>query len=286
VERGIPILINASAGRGGERRTWRVIRTLHEAGVPGDVRVIAPELVPAAAARAVADGVPVLAVAGGDGTMRGAAEVLSGTATALAPLPTGTFNTFARRLGIETLETGARRVGSPERMRVPVGVVNQRLFLNTVTFGQYARVVRRRDRLQRRLARWPAAALAFLRAVVRPRLIDLEIDTPNAQLRRQTPLLWIRTAWQEEPSATRLEVVIFRLQGMRQTAAFMLRRGAGMMRGNIPEDDARVEVIHTRTLVVRGARSIDLTLDGEPFRAQTPVLVATLEHALNVVGGP
>jgi diacylglycerol kinase family enzyme len=81
-------------------------------------------------------------------------------------------------------------------------------------------------------------------------------------------------------------VVIFRLQGMRQTAAFMLRRGAGMMRGNIPEDDARVEVIHTRTLVVRGARSIDLTLDGEPFRAQTPVLVATLEHALNVVGGP
>jgi diacylglycerol kinase family enzyme len=45
-------------------------------------------------------GEPVIAAAGGDGTLMGAAQGLVGTGAALGILPCGTMNVFARELGI------------------------------------------------------------------------------------------------------------------------------------------------------------------------------------------
>lgn len=53
-------------------------------------------------ARAVRDRVPLLLVAGGDGTLHHAIQVLAGSGTALGVLPLGTSNDLARRLGLAT----------------------------------------------------------------------------------------------------------------------------------------------------------------------------------------
>src|SRR6478736_1716860 len=49
-------------------------------------------------------GASFVGVAGGDGTLRTAAEVLAGTPVALLAVPTGTRNHFAKDFGIATVE--------------------------------------------------------------------------------------------------------------------------------------------------------------------------------------
>jgi len=52
------------------------------------------------AARLAAGGVPVVIAAGGDGTVNAVVRGLAGSLTALAVLPSGTMNVFAREMGI------------------------------------------------------------------------------------------------------------------------------------------------------------------------------------------
>lgn len=232
--------------------------------------------------RAAAEGAARIAVAGGDGSMRAAAEALAGSAAVLVPIPTGTLNNFARRLGIDTVEAGVRRLGSRRAGSVSVGVVNDRVFLNTATFGMYGEVVRRRDRLSRWLTRWPAATVAFAHALASLRWYGVEIETPGLTLRRSTPLFGVRLAEPEPGVPARLDLAILTVRGRRDLLGFLLRRGAGMVRGEIPAEDARVELLHARTFVVGAENAIDATLDGEAFRSTPPLFVALQDAALLV----
>jgi diacylglycerol kinase family enzyme len=113
----------------------------------------------ALAADATADGADVVVVLGGDGTLNEAATGLTGTRTALAALPGGSTNVFARTIGMPRSLTGALAqltaslaVGSIRRM--PVGVVNGRRFLFHAGLGFDAAVVaqvERRPSLKRKL---------------------------------------------------------------------------------------------------------------------------------------
>jgi diacylglycerol kinase family enzyme len=111
------------------------------------------------AAAAAGDGAEVVAVLGGDGTLNEAANGLVGTTSALAALPGGSTNVFARTIGLPN-DVGKAAVqlrgllaaGSIRRM--PLGVVNGRRFLFHVGLGFDAAVVEqveRRAELKRKL---------------------------------------------------------------------------------------------------------------------------------------
>lgn len=107
---------------------------------------------------AAADGVDVVVVLGGDGTVNEAANGLAGTDTALAVLPGGSTNVFARSIGLpndpieatadtlEALEAGSIR-------RVGLGSANGRYFCFHVGMGYDAALV---EQVERRsgLKRW------------------------------------------------------------------------------------------------------------------------------------
>ena len=175
----VPILINVGAGLGGGADAEERIRAaLDEAGVAGEVRAVAASQLTGSLRELARSGARVVGVAGGDGTLLAAAEALAGGETALAPFPTGTLNHFSRRLGISDLATAATSLGDAREARAPVGVMDDRIFLNTATFGIYADVVRRRERWRPYLRKWGAASVSFLTAFIRMNEVEvgLEVD--------------------------------------------------------------------------------------------------------------
>ena len=105
----------------------------------------------ALAAEAAAGGADVVVVLGGDGTLNEAANGLVGTDTAMAALPGGSTNVFARTIGVP--RKLARAVAHLDTLlaagsirRMPLGVVNGRRFLFHAGLGFDAAVVAQVER--------------------------------------------------------------------------------------------------------------------------------------------
>jgi diacylglycerol kinase family enzyme len=100
------------------------------------------------ARQAAADGVAAVVVLGGDGTVNEVANGLVGTSTALAVLPGGSTNVFARTIGLSS-RTGPAvssvldALDSGSIRRIGMGHVNGRFFLFHLGIGFDAAVVHR-----------------------------------------------------------------------------------------------------------------------------------------------
>lgn len=115
------------------------------------------------AAAAAQSGTDVVLVLGGDGTLNEAANGLAGSATALAAIPGGSTNVFARTLGLpdDPIEaTGALldALAASSIQRIGLGSVNGRYFLFHVGIGFDAAVVAEVER-RGSLKRWANHAL-------------------------------------------------------------------------------------------------------------------------------
>jgi diacylglycerol kinase family enzyme len=100
---------------------------------------------------AALDGVEVVVVLGGDGTLSEAADGLAGTSTALAPLPGGSTNVFARSIGVayDPVQAAERLVVSLARRnfrRIGLGVADGRRFLFHAGLGLDAAVIAQVER--------------------------------------------------------------------------------------------------------------------------------------------
>jgi diacylglycerol kinase family enzyme len=116
------------------------------------------------------DGAEVVILMGGDGTLNEAANGLVGTSTALAPLPGGSTNVFARTIGMprDPLEATGPLLASLHRRsfrRIGLGNVNGRRFLFHTGIGFDAAVVaqvERHGQLKRHIGQSLFVASAFL----------------------------------------------------------------------------------------------------------------------------
>jgi diacylglycerol kinase family enzyme len=118
---------------------------------------------------AAADGVEVVAVLGGDGTLNEAANGLAGTSTALGVLPGGSTNVFARTIGMtnDPIEATGELLGALARnsiRSISLGSVNGRYFLFHVGLGYDAAVVAQVER-RGSLKRYAGHALFVAAAV-------------------------------------------------------------------------------------------------------------------------
>ena len=100
--------------------------------------------VAALARKAVADGADLLGVAGGDGTQALVAGIAAEHGLPFLVISAGTRNHFALDLGLNRDDpaTCLDALTDGEELRVDLGIIADRTFVNNASFGAYAEVVR------------------------------------------------------------------------------------------------------------------------------------------------
>ena len=178
-----------------EKARGLITRISRELGTPAQVIVTrsGDELVPLAR-RAVSEGRARVAAGGGDGTVNAVASAVVGTDTALGVLPIGTLNHFAKDAGIPLdLGDAVRNLFTGRVVKLDVGEVNSRVFVNNSGVGVYPHLVRQREAQQRHgHSKWVAfviAMFAVLRHYARLR-VRLHLTEAEA-LARLTPFLFV-----------------------------------------------------------------------------------------------
>lgn len=181
------ILVNPAARKAHSVDPARARRRLDEFGIEARVVVSRNEAHwLEASAEAAARGDNLLFAAGGDGSLRLAAGALAGSKTALAPIPAGTANVWAREARIPRRQDAAiDAVVAGQEVSVDLGYADDQPFLLMAGIGWDAAIAARvRPGLKRRIGPF-AYVYEAARALpgLRPRPIEWTIDGHPASLR-------------------------------------------------------------------------------------------------------
>ncbi len=125
---------------------------------------------------AIEAGSEFVGVAGGDGTIRGVAELLIGNDIPLLPIPAGTRNHFARDVGVDDLDAAEKAAASGHVITVDAGRVNGRCFVNNSSIGVYPKTVIRREAYETRLPKGVASVVAAYQQLREGGRLDVEIE--------------------------------------------------------------------------------------------------------------
>lgn len=136
----------------------------------------------------------VLVAGGGDGTICSVAEAAREHGKTLGVLPLGTFNYFAKNLGIPLeLEEAARVILEGKPVRASVLDLDGRLVLNNSSIGIHPAVLMQRRKLYRRWGRNQLNAYlsVLITASQPPPRLRVRLATDEGEVVRETPLVMI-----------------------------------------------------------------------------------------------
>jgi diacylglycerol kinase family enzyme len=277
------LLVNATASSVTARKRVMIRSTLaarHEVEVAETSRRGHATRLARAAAN---DHFDVVAVLAGDGTLNETADGLLHTDTALAPLPGGSTNVYARTLGIkaDALDSTHDLLSSLDRRmfkRIGVGIANRRPFLFHTGIGFDASVIRRVERYGelKRYASHPlhvvAAVEAFLRKDGTRAHLEVELDTGEtlddvrfAIVSKTTPYTYLgRLPLNVAPEAGLDQPLV--LTAFRTLDALTLVGGAAsaMRRGRFLRRRAGIDNrSDLHRIIVRGAEPFPYQVDGD-----------------------
>jgi diacylglycerol kinase family enzyme len=238
--------------------------------------------VAALARQAVADGADLLGVAGGDGTQALVAGIAAEHDLPFLVISAGTRNHFALDLGLDRDDPAAclDALTDGEEMRIDLGLIGGRTFVNNASFGAYAEVVRspayRDDKRATTLQLLPDLLKGHQGAHLSARAGGTRIDNPQALLISNDPYAMSDVAGlgrRPRLDAGRLGVIAVRVDSARQ-AAGLVRRGHGSGLTTLAADTVTVDA---------DASEIPVGIDGETVMMPAPVRCAIRPGVLRVV---
>ncbi len=238
--------------------------------------------VAALARQAVADGADLLGVAGGDGTQALVAGIAAEHGLPFLVISAGTRNHFALDLGLDREDPASCLDGLTDgvELRVDLGIIADRTFVNNASFGAYAEVVRspayRDDKRGTTLRMLPELLNGHQGPRLSARAAGTRIDGPQALLVSNGPYEMGDVAGlgrRARLDTGTLGVVAVRVDSARQ-AIGLLRRGHGPGLTVLTADEVTVDA---------DAPQIPVGIDGETVMLPTPVRCIIQPQALRVV---
>jgi diacylglycerol kinase (ATP) len=245
------------------------------------------------AREAVEQHIDVVVAIGGDGTVNEVIQALAGSQTALAVLPAGTVNVWARETGIPLDLAAAREILlHGQKKRIDLGCINNRYFLLMATFGLDAEITHSVEKKSfKRLgvlgylligARLGLQYVAF-RAILElddqvSRTNSLQIVIGNTQLYAGT----LKYTWQAKCDDGLLDICIIRRQNI-------LRRVAVLWDFFLHNQQRRQWVRYETgsSVKIHTNKAVAIQIDGEPFGYTnadgSPTIVSIVPATLNVI---
>jgi diacylglycerol kinase family enzyme len=238
--------------------------------------------VAALARQAVADGADLLGVAGGDGTQALVAGIAAEHGLPFLVISAGTRNHFALDLGLDREDPAAclDALTDGEELRVDLGIIGDRTFVNNASFGAYAEVVRspayRDDKRGTTLQMLPDLLNGHQGARLSAQAGDTRIDGLQALLVSNDPYEMGYVAGlgrRARLDTGTLGVVAVRVNSAWQ-AAGLARRGHGTGLTVLTADEVIVDA---------DTPQIPAGIDGETVMLPAPVRCTIRPQALRVV---
>ncbi|WP_343044602.1 diacylglycerol/lipid kinase family protein [Allomesorhizobium camelthorni] len=168
----------------------KIEETLATAGHIVEMRIVAgDEIVEALDKAARKRSVDVVLAGGGDGTISAAAAALKDRKKALAILPAGTMNLFARSLCVpQALDQALDSFADGEIKFVDVASANGRVFVHQFSIGVHAKMVRLRDKMEfrSRLGKIGVSVTAAYATIMNPPTMTVSLTIGDVEIVTRT----------------------------------------------------------------------------------------------------
>lgn len=192
--RKVLIIINPAAGKGQSKNYIATIKAKFEnANIDYQIKISnrvgnVTEL----ALNGVKEGFNEVVAVGGDGTLIEALNGIVGTDTKLGIIPAGTGNDFVRSIGVEREFLAALNVVIEGKYElIDVGEVNDRFFLNVVSFGIDGEVVKTMEKIKNMITGPAAYYVSSIKAISTYKAVKMSINIDGKEYHRKAYLVAI-----------------------------------------------------------------------------------------------
>jgi diacylglycerol kinase family enzyme len=237
----------------------------------------------------MSEGLKLFVAAGGDGTVHHVVQALVNSEAVLAVIPTGTYNHFAKDLGIpldwrSALETAVN--GTTQQ--IDVARANERFFVNNLSLGLYPEMVARREERGRDYPRWKARLLAAYGTFRKYPHVTLTVESEHHHEVVRTHVFMVSNnrydlsrigveAPRERMTEGRLSV--YWLPHLPRIA--LMKFVAHYLAGRVHSAPG-FRSFRTLRMKVQSRKALHVGLDGELFEMATPMVITIVPQSLLV----
>jgi diacylglycerol kinase family enzyme len=235
-------------------------------------------------------GSKLFVAAGGDGTIHSVIQPLVNSEATLGVIPIGTFNHFARDLGLPLDWREALDIALTGSVRqVDAARVNDRFFVNNLSIGLYPELVAKREERGRDYPRWKATLYAAYKTLRKYPHVTLAIETEYHREVIRTQIFMVSNNSYDlsrigiEAARSTLEdgrLSVYWLPHIPRSA--LMRFLARYLAGRVTQAPGFRSFRTTHLKVQSAKKQVRLGIDGEVFAMKPPLVITIVPKSLTV----